>query len=270
MNSFNDKPLRGKTIVLTRSVEQNREAHSYINRLGGTVLELPALIIGPPSSWRPLDEALSDLKNFDWIIFSSVNGVKALENRLKEQGTTLAKKPKGLKIAAVGKKTGLHLDSLGISVDFIPPEFVADSLIKNFPSPCLGLKVLLPRVESGGRTLLADAFSSAGVDVVEVAAYESQCPQSIPGETLKALANKRIDIIAFCSSKTVSHTAKLLKISFGENWQSTLNQSKIISIGPQTTLSCIKYFKRVDEESYPHDIEGLINSCINSSNQKNI
>ena len=98
-------------------------------------------------------------------------------------GRCLARRPASLKIAAVGRKTAQVLDDLGAAADFVPPTFVADSLIDHFPVSGWGLKMLLPRVQSGGRTLLADAFGEAGVRVVEVAAYESAAPPTMPEPT---------------------------------------------------------------------------------------
>ena len=120
-----------------------------------------------------------------------------------------------LKIAAVGRKTAQVLDDLGAAADFVPPSFVADSLIDHFPVSGWGLKMLLPRVQSGGRTLLADAFGEAGVRVVEVAAYESGCPATMPEPTATALEGGDVDAIAFSSGKTAEHTAQLLEQRFG-------------------------------------------------------
>ena len=105
----------------------------------------------------------------------------SVEQRLQLLGRCLARRPASLKIAAVGRKTAQVLDDLGAAADFVPPSFVADSLIDHFPVSGWGLKMLLPRVQSGGRTLLADAFGEAGVRVVEVAAYESGCPRHDAG-----------------------------------------------------------------------------------------
>ena len=108
----------------------------------------------------------------------------------------------------VGRKTASQ--ELGTEVDFIPPDFVADSLIEHFPVSGWGLNMLLPRVQSGGRTVLADAFGEAGVRVVEVAAYESRCPDGMPEATAAALSAGDVDAIAFSSGKTAQHTAQQL------------------------------------------------------------
>ena len=116
-------------------------------------------------------------------------------------------------------------------------------------------------MQSGGRTVLADAFGEAGVRVVEVAAYESGCPDSMPEATATALDEGSVDAIAFSSGKTAEHTAQLLEQRFGPGWLERMEGVKVISIGPQTSRSCLKYFGRVDAEADPHDLEGLAEAC---------
>lgn len=169
--------LQGRTIAVTRAEQQLGTARQLFEQAGASVLDLPALVIGPPDEWGPLDDALAELEEFHWLIVSSSNGVDAVEQRLQRQGSSLARRPSSLKIAAVGRKTAARLDELGAAADFVPPAFVADSLIEHFPVSGWGLRLLLPRVQSGGRTLLAEAFGEAGARVVEVAAYESRCPK---------------------------------------------------------------------------------------------
>ncbi len=253
--------LQGKTIVVTRAQEQQGEARSLLNALGARSLDLPALVIGPPEYWGPLDEALKELETFHWIIFSSANGVRAVQERLNLLGKSLGDVPRSLKIAAVGRKTSSCLQKIGVIPDFVPPNFVADSLIQHFPVSGFGLKILLPRVQSGGRNVLAEAFGEAGAHLVEVAAYESSCPEDIPEETARAFLDLEVDAIAFTSGKTVAHTAKLMRMRFGDLWQQKVDRVKLISIGPQTSISCKKYFHRVDKEAEPHDLDGLIHAC---------
>jgi uroporphyrinogen-III synthase len=138
---------------------------------------------------------------------------------------------------------------------------LADSLIDHFPVSGWGLRLLLPRVQSGGRTVLAEAFGEAGARVVEVAAYESRCPDNLPAATAAALAAGTVDAITFSSGKTVQHTAQLLELQFGAAWQEPLQRVALVSIGPQTSHTCQALLGRVDAEADPHDLDGLVAAC---------
>ena len=257
----NPTDLSGHTIAVTRAEQQLGEARRLFERAGAQVLDLPALVIGPPDTWGPLDDALAELEDFHWLVVSSSNGVEAVEQRLRRQGGSLARRPAGLKIAAVGRKTAARLEELGAAADFVPPAFVADSLIEHFPVSGWGLRLLLPRVQSGGRTVLAEAFGEAGARVVEVAAYESRCPESLPPSTAEALATGQVSAITFSSGKTVQHTAQLLEAGLGESWREQLDRVALVSIGPQTSRSCREVLGRVDAEADPHDLDGLVVAC---------
>ena len=256
--------LHGRTIVVTRAELQLGEARRRFELAGARVLDLPALVIGPPDSWGPLDDALAELDDFHWLIFSSSNGVDAVEQRLERIGTSLAARPRSLKIGAVGAKTAARLEALRAPADFVPPAFVAESLIEHFPVSGWGLRLLLPRVQSGGRTLLGEAFGEAGARVVEVPAYESRCPQSMPAATAAALAEQAIDAITFSSGKTVQHSCQLFERRFGDSWRRQLEAVALISIGPQTSRTCRELLGRVDGEADPHDLDGLVQACVNT------
>ena len=124
-----------------------------------------------------------------------------------------------------------------------------------------GQRILLPRVQSGGRTLLAEAFGEAGARVSEVAAYESRCPKDLPALTIAALEAGMADAICLSSGKTVRHTVQLLEQQFGENWSQYVGKLAVISIGPQTSAVCHQLLGRVDAEADPHDLDGLVAAC---------
>ncbi|MEB3235336.1 MAG: uroporphyrinogen-III synthase [Cyanobacteriota bacterium] len=260
--------LQGRCIGVTRAEAQASEARVLFEQAGARVVDLPALVITPPSDWGPLDDALAELESFHWLVISSSNGAEAVDARLRQRGSSLAHRPPGLKIAAVGRKTAQRLDELGAIADFVPPDFVADSLIEHFPSSAWGLRLLIPRVQSGGRSVLADAFAAAGARVVEVAAYETGCPAGLPSAAVAALNAGELDAITFSSAKTVRHTAQLLESAFGPDWRQRLDapvQGKaavaVVSIGPQTSKACHSLLGRVDAEASPHDLSGLVQAC---------
>ncbi len=254
--------LTDKKIIITRALEQTSEAREIFLKNGAEVFDLPSLVIGPPDDWEPLDGALKEITTFDWIIFSSANGVRNVDDRMKEIGLSLSKISENIQIAAVGRKTASLLEDMDVKVSFVPPSFVADSLVEYFPQNQKGLKLFIPRVQTGGRSILSDSFKLKGAEVTEVAAYESSCPKDIPQKTKDALNSGQIDIIAFTSSKTVINTVSLFNKYLGKNWFKLIEKIKLVSIGPQTTISCKNHIRKPDKEAALHDLEGLLKACL--------
>ncbi len=256
------KPLTGKTILVTRAAGQSSKFSQLLTAEGATVMEMPALVIGPPSSWAALDEAITRLnpispRYFHWLILTSANGVNFFFERLKaaEKDTRALAQTQ---IAVVGKKTADSLRKYGLKADFIPPDFVADSLVSHFPESLCGKRVLFPRVETGGRDVLVQELSQQGAEVVEVPAYESRCPDAIAPEVLEALQQHQIDVITFASSKTVQNFCDLIA-PFGQN---VLKGVCIASIGPQTSETCFRLLGRLDLEAKEYTLEGLTEAII--------
>lgn len=256
-----DSGLKGKTVLVTRSAEQSSQLSTQLQQEGATVIEMPALEIGPPSSWDELDNAIAHLQTFDWVIFTSTNGVDYFFERLLAQDQD-ARALAGVKIAVVGKKTATRLRQRGLQPDFVPPDFVADSLVAHFPEGdrLQAKKILFPRVESGGREVLVRQFTRQGAEVVEVAAYQSLCPATVPPEALDALQDGTVDVITFASSKTVKNFWQLLgegRTKGGESPTEQLSHVCIASIGPQTSQTCRELLGRVDVEAEEYTLEGL-------------
>jgi uroporphyrinogen III methyltransferase / synthase len=252
-------PLAGKTILVTRSAGQSGEFTNLLQKAGAKVIEMPAIEIGPPSQWEALDNAIAHLQTFDWLILTSTNGVDYFFERLFAQGKDARALAK-LKIAVVGKKTANSLKLHNLQPDFIPPNFVADSLVENFPEPLEGKKVLFPRVETGGREVLVQELSAKGAEVIEVAAYESRCPEAIALAAKQALSEQAVDIITFASSKTVRNFYQLATAS---QLTDKLDRVAIASIGPQTSRDCQQLLGRVDVEAVEYTLEGLTQAIIN-------
>jgi uroporphyrinogen-III synthase len=236
------------------------------------VLEQPALEVGPPSSWDSLDGAIATLDQFDWLVLTSANGVESFLERLLAQGRD-GRSLNHLQIAVVGRKTASTLQQRGLRADFIPPDFVADSLVEHFPGGdhLTGVRILFPRVETGGRDVLVAQLTAKGATVVEVNAYESRCPLAMEADVLTALQQQRVDMITFASSKTVQHFCQLLAQAAAQagssevaDWQSWLQFTRLVSIGPQTSQACCQYLGRVDLEAREYTLEGLV-ACILAS-----
>ena len=256
------KPLANKTILVTRAAEQSSKFTTLLQQQGATVVEMPALEITSPSDWTALDRAIAILPQFQWLILTSANGVDYFFTRLNTLGYD-ARALAGVKIAVVGRRTAATLQTKQLNPDFIPTNYIADSLVANFPEDLAGKKLLFPRVETGGRQILVREFSDRGAEIVEVAAYQSKCPEQIEPEAVRAL-QQQIDFITFASSKTVKNFYLLLKQQLGlTTMKSILAKVKIASIGPQTSKTCRELFGRVDLEAEEYTLEGLTTAIAN-------
>ena len=250
-------PLSGKTVLVTRSSGQSSQFNQLLIDRGASAIDLPALEIRPPATWQPVDEAIAHITQFDWLILTSANAVNFFLDRLLHQGKDL-RALAALKIAVVGKKTASVLKQRGLSADFTPPSFVADSLIAHFPEDPAGLKLLFPRVERGGREVLVKEMTALGALVTEVAAYESACPAAMPPAAKLAIESRSVDAMTFASSKTVRHFAQLMAQAFGDRWLELLEGVAIASIGPQTSRDCRELLGRVTFEAKEYTLPGLI------------
>ncbi|MGF1535157.1 MAG: uroporphyrinogen-III synthase [Elainellaceae cyanobacterium] len=253
-------PLNGKTVLVTRSARQSTEFRDRLEAEGARVLEMPALEITAPDSWDPLDEAIAQRQTFDWLVLTSVNGVEALMRRLQHHGLD-AQALAHVQIAVVGQKTASTLRWWKLAPDFIPPDFIADSLARFFPgSPNLtGTRILFPRVQSGGRETLVQDLTAKGADVVEAPAYQSRCPEAIAPEAEAALRSGSLDVATFASSKTVRCFHQLVT---EKDLMASMERVRIASIGPQTSETCRELLGRVDVEARDYTLEGLTRAIV--------
>ncbi len=251
-----DAPLTGKLILVTRAASQSEQFCRLLQEVGAQVMEVPALEVTAPSTWVPLDQALGQLPLFSWLVVTSANGVEFFFQRLRFLGIdnqSLA----GLKVAAVGEETARRVAQQGVNVDFVPREFVADTLGEEFPGPLEGQLVLFPRVETGGREALSQTLQERGALVREVPAYQSRCVPELSPAALTALNAHQVDVITFASAKTVR--------CFRQQLGGTLNLLqgvKIASIGPQTSAACQQLLGRVDMEASPYTFAGLTQAIV--------
>lgn len=253
-------PLLGRTVLVTRSQSSSGQFRTLLERQGAKVVEMPTLVIREPSTWEPLDRAIADF-DFDWLLLTSANGVSYFFERLMAAGKD-SRALAGTKIAVVGKKTAASLREWGLQPDFIPPDFVADSLVEHFPEPVAGRRMLFPRVESGGREVLVRELTEAGATVAEVPAYESGCPEAIAPEAWDAIQKEQIDIVTFASSKTVRNFCRLLAVQASGSLNDLMGGVAIASIGPQTSETCRELLGRVDVEAREYTLEGLTDAIV--------
>ncbi|BBA79181.1 bifunctional uroporphyrin-III C-methyltransferase/uroporphyrinogen-III synthase [cyanobacterium endosymbiont of Rhopalodia gibberula] len=262
---FSYSPLAGQTVLVTRAAGQSNQFSMLLQQQGARVIEMPALEIIPPSSWKGLDHAIEKLSSFDWLIFASANGIKFFFQRLETLGED-ARALAGIKLAVVGKKTAYVLKKYGLKPDFIPPDFIADSLVDNFPESLDNKNILFPRVETGGRDLLVKKLKQQGAQVLEIATYQSGCPNKIDSKAWEVLQQEKVNIITFTSSKTVHNFHHLISQQLGRISQKKISSilAKIIiaSIGPQTSKTCYELLGKTDIEAREYTLEGLTKALV--------
>ncbi|MBM4306557.1 MAG: uroporphyrinogen-III synthase [Deltaproteobacteria bacterium] len=227
---MSNEPLLGKKILITRAREQSREFTTRLKRLGAEVIEFPTIEIVPPSSWKGVDHAVAKLKSYDWVIFTSANGVNFFFQRLKEKGKN-RRSLSGSKICAIGPATAKQLKKRKVRVDFVPKEFIAESILRGFKKMGTeGNQILLARAKKA-RDVLPIGLKGLGaiVDVVEV--YRTIKPKGGSRRLKHLLEKGKVDVVTFTSSSTVSHFIDLLK---KEDLKNLLKGVAIACIGPVT------------------------------------
>jgi uroporphyrinogen III methyltransferase/synthase len=227
---FENRPLMGLRIVVTRAREQASELVERLSDLGAECLECPTINVVPPDDFNPLDTAIQNLSTYEWLVFTSVNGVNFFFNRLYEKNKDV-RALRNVNTAVIGPATAKRLFDFGLHSDIIPESYRAESIIKAFADKDInGKKILLPRAKEA-RPILPIELTRMGAIVDEVTAY---CTQSVQGKAdllLKRLKEKTIDLITFTSSSTVKNFHALLP---PEDLQSLMQEVRVASIGPIT------------------------------------
>lgn len=234
---YETKPLFGRKIVVTRAREQASGFAERLADLGADVIEFPTIETIRPDSWDNLDRALSNLPQFNWIIFTSINGVKFFVNRLKETGGDI-RDLKGIKICAIGPKTAEAVENLGVRVDFTPEEYRAESIIEGLGAKNLkGKKILIPRAKVA-REVLPDELKKLGAQVTIAETYVTIKPEAKKEATQKLFEEGRVDAVTFTSSSTVKNFVDM----WGEDeTKKLMNGVAVASIGPITSDTAKKY-----------------------------
>lgn len=250
LNWFEKLPLFGQRIVLTRAEEQARKSAEQLRRLGADVVAAPTIAIREPSSWAPMDAAIATLETYDWLIFTSRNGVERFLARLDASERDL-RAVKG-RIAAIGPATAEALAEARLKADCLPEEFVAESLLEALDSDLTGKKILIPRAEVA-REALPEGLRQRGARVDVAPVYRTVVPAS--SALRDTLAAKRPDWITFTSSSTVRQFVEMA----GEE---ALQGVGVASIGPVTSATLREYGVEPTVEADPHTMDGLIGAIV--------
>src|SRR5580692_1145603 len=262
-------PLAGLRIVVGRARHQASALSSGLRELGAEVIEIPFIEIRKPRSYQPLDTALKNLQDYDWLILTSVNGVEALWKRVHKLGLT-NKQLEHLKLAAIGPATKKAIEKRGIKVNVVPEEYVAESVVESLRDQVAGKRVLLARARVA-RDVIPRELRKLGAKVDVVEAYETVVPQSSRTRLSAILkdSKRRPDVITFTSSSTVRNFVNLT----GRNmWRgrprprkaNPLDGVRLASIGPVTSSTLRELGLPVDVEAKEYTIPGLIKAIVSA------
>lgn len=237
-------------IVITRARGQAAELAAKLEALGAEVIEFPTIEIRPAADYGPLDDALARIASYDWLIFTSANGVRFFLERLARAGMNID--TARARICAIGPATRLTAENAGFRVDLMPNEYVAESLVRAFEGVDLhGKRILLPRAAIA-RDVVPARLRRRGAQVDVVEAYRTAVPENAPALARAIFAEgRKPDWITFTSSSTVTNFVEAAGAK-------ALEGVRVASIGPITTATAKKLGIAVTAEAKTYTIEGLV------------
>ena len=229
------QPLAGKRVLVTRAADQASEFSRMLAERGAAVMECPTILLVPPDSWGELDAAINRLEDFDWLVLTSVNGVRFFFDRLRELGRDSSSLGH-CKVCVVGPKTAELVQAHGIAVDLLPEEFTGEGVLAALhASGVAGKRVLFPRAD-GAREVIASGLTGLGAVVVAPVVYCNRMPQQLDQAVRRALEQRELDVITFSAPSTVRNLATLL--GGAARLGKLLDGVVVASIGPITSRAC--------------------------------
>ena len=258
--------LSGVKVLVSRALEQAAGLSSELRSLGAGIIEIPFIEIRQPRSYKPLDDALGRLDKYDWLVLTSVNGVKALWERLAHLKLT-NESLEHLKMAAIGPATKHAIEKRGMHVDVMPEEYVAESVVQRLRNKVQGKRVLLVRAKVA-RDVIPSELRRAGAKVDVVEAYETIVPVKSKQKLLAVLRDprRRPDVITFTSSSTVRNLIALL--GGGPKLGKLLDGVRLASIGPVTSATLREFGLPVNIEAKKFTMAGLAKAIRKSEKKR--
>lgn len=263
LNWYEKLPLFGKNILITRPFEQSASLKDSLYCLGANVINLPAIKIEPLADYETVDKEILNINNYDWLIFTSVNGVKSFFSRLSKLNLD-ARHFSHLKIAAIGNITARQLLDFGIKADFIPLKYTSEMVVQGLKelNQIDNKRFLLAR-SNIARIELARDLANNGAIVNDLVTYNIIQENLTSFEHVDLFQNTPIDLITFTSPSTVESLKEQLPENIIEKIK---NNILIASIGPVTSNTCFQIFNKVNIEAEVHNIEGLVEAIVKHYN----
>jgi len=246
------KPLFGKRVVVTRARAQASDFATALEALGAEVVQFPTIRIVDPADPEPLRAAAREADRFDWIVFTSVNGVGRFWSALREGGRD-TRALAGVSLCAIGPATGAAIEMEGAHPDLVPERYVAEAVVEALvrETELRGSRVLLPRAEEA-RSVLPESLRERGAEVVEVVAYRTVPDGAEADEVRRRLVAGEIDLVTFTASSTVRNFVELVGTEIGS--------AEVASIGPITSATARELGLPVHVEAAEHTIPGLLDA----------
>ena len=251
---FDNLPLFGKRVLVTRAEHQTRELSQLLLERGAMPVEMPVIRISPPVTWKELDKAILNLKNYDWIIFTSVNAVVMFWKRLQSKKLD-ARQFAGAKIGAIGPATAGALEDRGLHLDYVPKIYTSRGFLAGLKKQdVVGGRVLLPRADIAGNEL-SEGLAKLGAKVHQVTAYRTATVTDSSSQAKQMLLSGKIDVITFTSASTVNGLLAIL----GQKWE-VIKQARLACIGPNTTAALADKGLKADIVAREHTMPGLVDA----------
>lgn len=222
--------LFGKRIVITRSAVQSEAIARELTVRGAIPVVLPLVAFAEPEDFAPLDAAIKDIQQFDWMILTSAQAVRALVKRCESLKVSLIRAGSRLRIACVGPVTAEAAGQAGLPVEYVAETHTGAGLAEELGSNLTGAKVLLPRSDRANPDLPV-ALKRHGGEVTEVIAYRTLRPTAVDARNLSQIADGAADAVLFFSPSAVHHFAELLG---GEEFRALQDKLAITAVGPVT------------------------------------
>jgi uroporphyrinogen III methyltransferase/synthase len=254
---FENLPLFGRHILITRPREQAGDLARRLEELGAFISIWSVVRIGEPDEWKPVDQALMNVHTYNWLVFTSANGVHALVRRLREIGRDL-RALGSLKLAAIGPQTAASLREYHLEPDVVPPSFRSESLADELREKVAGQRVLLARADRG-RELLRDELSKLA-DVDQIAVYSQSDTVDAPPQILSSLEKGEIDYVALTSSNIAR--SFLGAISEESRQRILSGETKLVSISPITSQTIRSMGAPVAGEAADYTSQGIIDALV--------
>jgi len=257
------RALAGVRVLVGRARHQAGALSFELRKLGATVMEIPFIEIRQPRSYKPLDAALKNLGDYDWLVLTSANGVEAMWERMGKLRLKLnSRDPKNrpLRVAAIGPATKKAIENHGVRVDVVPEKYVAESVVRSLQEKVKGKSVLLVRAKVA-RDVIPSELRKAGAEVNVVEAYETVVPQSSRTRLRAALVrpDRRPHVVTFTSSSTVKNFVELLG---NRPAPLQLEGVKLASIGPVTSGTLRELGLKADIDAEEYTIPGLVDAIV--------